>query len=102
MRTGRAKGVASVAVLLRHALRNAVILLITVVAIDFGAVAGGAAIREGVFAWPGMGKLFIDSLEARDFPVLLAMLLLGAVFVISFNLVADILYAVMDPRIRYS
>jgi len=102
IRTARAKGVAPVPVLVRHALRNAVIPLITVVAIDFGAVAGGAAITEGVFAWPGMGKLFIDSLEARDFPVLLAMLLLGAVFVIGFNLVADILYAVMDPRIRYS
>ena len=102
IRTARAKGVAPVPVLLRHALRNAVIPLITVVAIDFGAVAGGAAITEGVFAWPGMGKLFIDSLEARDYPVLLAMLLLGAVFVIAFNLVADILYAVMDPRIRYS
>ncbi len=102
IRTARAKGMATVPVLLRHALRNAVIPLITVVAIDFGAVAGGAAITEGVFAWPGMGKLFIDSLEARDYPVLLAMLLLGAVFVIGFNLLADILYAVMDPRIRYS
>jgi peptide/nickel transport system permease protein len=102
IRTARAKGVAPVPVLLRHSLRNAVIPLITVVAIDFGAVAGGAAITEGVFAWPGMGKLFIDSLGARDYPVLLAMLLLGAVFVIGFNLIADILYAVMDPRIRYS
>src|SRR6266849_4322555 len=102
MRTARAKGVDQVSLLLRHALRNAVIPLITVVAIDFGAVAGGAAITEGIFAWPGMGLLFIDSLETRDYPVLLAMLLLGAVFVIAFNLVADILYAVMDPRIRYS
>lgn len=102
MRTARAKGVSSFRVLTRHALRNALIPLITVVAIDFGAVAGGATITEGVFAWPGMGKLFIDSLESRDFPVLLAMLLLGALFVIGFNLLADILYAVMDPRIRYS
>jgi len=102
IRTARAKGVAPAPVLIRHSLRNAVIPLITVVAIDFGAVAGGAAITEGIFGWPGMGKLFIDSLEARDYPVLLAMLLLGAVFVIAFNLIADILYAVMDPRIRYS
>ncbi len=102
IRTARAKGVASFRIFTRHALRNAVIPLITVVAIDFGAVAGGAAITESVFNWPGMGSLFIDSLEGRDYPVLMAILLLGAVFVITFNLIADILYAVMDPRIRYS
>ncbi len=102
MRTARAKGVPFVRILIQHALRNALIPLITVVAIDFGAVAGGAAVTEGVFAWPGMGLLFIESLESRDYPVLMAMLVLGAVFVIGFNLIADILYAVMDPRIRYS
>jgi len=102
MRTARAKGVAPVPLLLRHALRNAVIPLITVVALDFGQVAGGATITEGVFAWPGMGLLFLDSLTNRDFPVLLAMLMITAVFVIAFNLIADLLYAVMDPRIRYS
>jgi peptide/nickel transport system permease protein len=102
MRTARAKGVGTVTLLVRHALRNAVIPLITVVAIDFGAVAGGATITEGVFAWPGMGRLFFDSLQVRDFPVLLAILMLGGFFVILFNLLADILYAVMDPRIRYS
>lgn len=102
MRTARAKGVASVSLMIRHALRNAVIPLITIVAIDFGQVAGGATITEGVFAWPGMGLLFLDSLTNRDFPVLLAIVMIGAVFVIAFNLVADVLYAVMDPRIRYS
>jgi peptide/nickel transport system permease protein len=102
IRTGRAKGVGPVALLVHHALRNALIPLITVVAIDFGSVAGGAAITEGVFAWPGMGQLFLRSLDVRDYPVLLAILVLSAVFVISFNLLADVLYAVMDPRIRYS
>jgi peptide/nickel transport system permease protein len=102
IRTGKAKGVGPGRLLLRHALRNAVIPLITVVAIDFGSVAGGATITEGVFAWPGMGKLFLDSLDRRDYPVLMATLLLSALFVIFFNLVADILYGVMDPRIRYS
>jgi len=102
MRTARAKGVGTTALLLRHALRNAVIPLITIVALDFGAIAGGATITEGVFAWPGMGLLFIDSLTRRDYPVLIAMLMLSAFFVIAFNLIADILYAVMDPRIRYS
>ena len=102
MRTARAKGVLPINILLYHALRNAVIPLITVVAIDFGAIAGGAAITESIFAWPGMGSLFIDSLGSDDYPVLLAMLVLGAIFVIAFNLIADILYAVMDPRIRYA
>lgn len=102
MRTARAKGVSGTSLLMRHAFRNAVIPLITIVALDFGAVAGGATITEGIFAWPGMGLLFIDSLDRRDYPVLIAMLMIGAVFVIAFNLIADILYAVMDPRIRYS
>lgn len=102
IRTARAKGVNTTSILLRHALRNAVIPLITVVAIDFGSVAGGATITEGIFAWPGMGSLFLGSLDSRDFPVLLAILVISAVFVITFNLIADVLYAVMDPRIRYS
>ncbi len=102
IRTARAKGVSTTSILLGHALRNAVIPLITVVAIDFGSVAGGAVLTEGIFAWPGMGSLFLGSLDSRDFPVLLAILILSAILVISFNLIADILYAVMDPRIRYS
>ncbi len=102
MRTARAKGVSPVQLYMRHALRNAVIPLITIVALNFGEVAGGATITEGVFAWPGMGLLFISSLNARDYPVLIAMLVLSAFFVIAFNLVADILYAVIDPRIRYA
>ena len=102
MRTARAKGVGPVRLLFRHALRNALIPLVTVVALDFGSIAGGAAITEGVFAWHGMGLLFLDSLDRRDYPVLLAMLMIGAFFVIAFNLIADILYGVLDPRIRYS
>lgn len=102
MRTARAKGVSPISALVRHALRNAVIPLITVVAIDFGAIAGGATITEGIFAWPGMGSLFFDSLQSRDYPVLLAILLLSGFFVVLFNLIADVLYGVMDPRIRYS
>lgn len=102
MRTARAKGVSASRLLLRHALRNALIPLITIVALDFGQIAGGAAVTEGIFTWPGMGSLFLDSLDARDFPVLLAMLLLAGVCVVLFNLLADVLYAVADPRIRYS
>src|SRR5437764_15361993 len=100
IRTARAKGLTTVSLLMHHAWRNAVIPLITVVAIDFGSVAGGATITEGVFGWPGMGQLFLRSLDQRDYPVLLAMLMLSAVFVIIANLIADILYVVMDLRIR--
>jgi peptide/nickel transport system permease protein len=102
VRTARAKGVSYPRMLFRHALRNAVIPLITVVALDFGTVVGGTTITESIFNWHGVGSLFIESLESNDYPVLMAMLLLGAVLVIGSNLVADILYAVVDPRIRYS
>jgi peptide/nickel transport system permease protein len=102
IRTAQSKGVSTFRVLTRHALRNALIPLVTIVAIDFGSIAGGAAITETVFAWPGVGRLFLDSLDARDYPVLLSMLVIAATFVIAANLLADILYAVIDPRIRYS
>lgn len=102
IRTARAKGLGSRTVFFRHALRNALIPFITQVALDFGAIAGGATITETVFAYPGMGRLFYDSLTARDYPILQAMLLLGAASVIIFNLLADVLYAVVDPRIRYA
>jgi peptide/nickel transport system permease protein len=101
MRTARAKGVPPIPLLLRHGLRNGVIPLITIVAIDFAGVAGGAVVTEGVFFWPGMGRLFLTSIEQRDYPILMGILLLGATTVILFNLIADILYGVMDPRIRF-
>jgi peptide/nickel transport system permease protein len=102
IRTARAKGLSSRSVFFRHALRNALIPFVTVVAIDFGGIASGAVITETVFAWPGVGLLFLDALSDRNYPVLLAMLLIGATSVITFNLIADVLYGVIDPRIRYS
>lgn len=102
IRTARAKGLTSRTVFFRHALRNALIPLVTVVALSFGGVVGGAVITEQVFAWPGMGSLFFFALPLPDYPILMAFLILGAASVIIFNLVADILYAVVDPRIRYS
>ncbi|HEX9036885.1 MAG TPA: ABC transporter permease [Ktedonobacterales bacterium] len=102
IRTARAKGLSGGAIFFRHALRNALIPFITVVAIDFAGFAGGAVITETVFALPGIGKLFYDALGARDYPVLLTLLLFAAVVVVFFNLVADLLYAVLDPRITYS
>lgn len=102
IRTARAKGLSGRTVFFRHALRNALIPLTTQVAIDVGGIFSGAVITETVFAWPGLGRLFFDSLEARDYPVLLAMLMISTASVIFFNLVADVLYSVLDPRIRYS
>jgi peptide/nickel transport system permease protein len=89
-------------VFFRHALRNALIPLITQVAIDFGGIAAGAVITESIFAWAGLGQLFLSSLENRDYPTIMAMLLLITAAVIVANLIADILYGVVDPRIRYS
>ena len=102
VRTARAKGLSSRNVFFRHALRNALIPLVTVVAISFGGIAGGAVVTETVFSWPGLGSLFFNSLGLPDYPVLLAYLMLGTACVITFNLIADILYAIIDPRIRYS
>lgn len=103
IRTARMKGLSSFRVFTRHALRNGLIPLVTVVALAFGGIAGGAVVTETVFAWPGLGQLFIQSsIDTPDFPVLLAFLLLGAAMIIFFNLVADILYGLIDPRIRYS
>ena len=102
VRTARAKGLSARAVIFRHALRNALIPFITQVAIDVGLIFGGAVITETIFAWPGLGRLFYDSLTARDFPILEALLLIGSASVIFFNLLADVLYSAIDPRIRYS
>ena len=102
IRTARAKGLSSRVVFFRHALRNALIPLITVVTLAFGGIFSGAFITESVFAWPGLGSRFLDALDARDYPVMLAMLLLSSAGVILANLVADVLYATADPRIRYS
>jgi peptide/nickel transport system permease protein len=102
IRTARAKGLSSRVVFFRHAMRNALIPLITVVALAFGGIFGGAFVTESIFAWPGLGRRFIDALDARDYPVLLALLMLASTGVVVFNLIADVLYGVADPRIRYS
>lgn len=100
VRLARAKGLTSRRVLVRHALRNALIPLTTVVAVDVGAVFAGAIITEHVFAWRGMGSVLIDAVRSYDPNTLLAWLMVTGVFVILFNLIADILYGVLDPRIR--
>ena len=102
VRLARAKGLAPRRVMVRHALRNALIPLTTVVAVDFGQLLGGAVITEFVFAWQGMGTMLIDGVFTYDPNVVLAWLMVTATFVVLLNLVADLLYGVLDPRIRYA
>jgi len=102
IRTGRAKGLAERAVILRHALRNAAVPLLTVLGLQIGTLLGGAVITESVFAWPGMGKLVVDAIFFRDFPVVQTVLILSATLFVVINLLVDLLYTVIDPRIRYS
>jgi len=100
IRTAKAKGLSRARVLLKHGLRNSLIPLVTVMAIDIGVLFGGLIITEQIFAIPGMGRLFFDSLQNGDTSVLLPWLMISAVFIILFNLLADVLYGVLDPRIR--
>ena len=101
MRTARAKGLAERTVVYRHALRNAVIPLVTLLALDLPYLIGGTVFVEMIFSWPGMGRLYYQSALQRDYPVLLAVLIIGAAAIILSNLLADVLYAYVDPRIRY-
>lgn len=100
MTTARAKGNSNQRALFRHALRNGLLPLVTIVGLDVPALFTGAVITETIFAWPGMGRLFYDSLVARDYPVEMGLLMITAVLIIGGNLLADLLYAALDPRIR--
>jgi peptide/nickel transport system permease protein len=102
MRTARAKGLPERRVIFRHAMRNALIPITTQLAIDVGTLAGGLIITEQVFQWPGMGKFFIDAFSNGDYPQVLPWVMITVSFVILFNLIADIAYAFLDPRIRYA
>ncbi len=101
IRTARAKGVGRKAILFRHALRNSLIPMATLIGLSVPAVLGGAVITEQVFNYPGVGLLFIQSAGSEDFSVLLGLTLVAAIGVIIGNLIADIGYAILDPRIRY-
>lgn len=100
IRTARAKGLSESAVVNRHALKNAMIPVITVMGIQFGSLLGGALVTEVIFSWPGLGRLTIDSIRNRDYPVAQVCIMFGAVGVILANLVVDLLYSRLDPRIR--
>lgn len=101
IRTARAKGVEERDVLMRHALRNAMIPLVTVTGIQFGALLGGAVVTETVFSWPGLGRLAVDSIRFGDFPVVQAVVIIFSGFTILANLAADVAAAWIDPRIRF-
>ena len=101
VRTARAKGLPERAVIGGHALRNALLPMISIMALNLAGLFSGAVITETIFAWPGIGRLFIQAMFARDYPLLMGILLMGSLMVVVFNLVADILYGVLDPRIRY-
>jgi len=101
IRTARAKGLSARMVHFRHALRNALLPLVTLIALDLPTVFGGAVFIETIFAWPGMGRLFWDAAKGRDYPILLAVMMIYAAITLLFNLIADIVYGFLDPRIRY-
>ncbi|HSM59990.1 MAG TPA: ABC transporter permease, partial [Longimicrobiales bacterium] len=101
VRTARAKGLPELTVVGVHAVRNALIPVLSVMALDLAGLFSGAVITETIFAWPGIGRLFVQAMFARDYPLLMGILLLGSVMVLAFNLLADVLYGVLDPRIRY-
>ena len=98
----RAKGLGEGTVVVSHALRNVLIPIVTIIAIELPGLFGGAVIIEQIFAWPGMGTLAITAVLARDYPVIMGVTLIGALVIVICNLIADVLYAVIDPRIRYS
>jgi peptide/nickel transport system permease protein len=102
MRTAAAKGVSRKAVILKHGLKNALIPLVTVIALSLPGLVSGAVVTESIFAWPGMGRLFINALGQFDFALLMGYMMLASFFVVTCNLLADICYAWLDPRVKYT
>jgi peptide/nickel transport system permease protein len=101
VRTARAKGLGEVAVLMRHALRNAAVPVITVIGTGFALLISGVVVTESVFNLPGIGRLTVDAVLARDYPVIQAMILLTSLVYVAVNLMIDVAYTLLDPRIRY-
>ncbi|MCC6499459.1 MAG: ABC transporter permease [Anaerolineales bacterium] len=101
LKSARARGLTERKVIFKHALSNAMIPIVTLIALDLPYIFTGAVLIESIFAWPGMGRLYYQAAVDRDYPLLLAVLIIGAAFIILCNLVADTLYAYLDPRVRY-
>jgi ABC-type dipeptide/oligopeptide/nickel transport system permease component len=100
VRTARAKGLSEILVVAKHTLRNAALPVVTITGLQFGTLLGGAVVTETVFAWPGIGRLAIQSIYNRDYPVVQASVFLSAAMFIVLNLVIDVIYGVLDPRVR--
>ena len=100
IRTAEAKGLPVTSVVLKHALKNAGLPIITIVGIEFGTLLGGTVITETIFAWPGLGRLAVDAIYGRDYPVVQAIVLLVSAIFVSLNLIVDVLYRWIDPRIE--
>jgi peptide/nickel transport system permease protein len=100
IRTARAKGLGRRSVLTVHALRNALMPVLTILGLQFGLLLGGAVIIENVFAWPGVGRLVVNAIGVRDYPVVQAAVVLLALILLLVNLAVDLLYTVVDPRVR--
>ena len=98
--TARAKGLSELTVLSRHALRNALLPIVTLVALDFGILLGGAVVTETVFAWPGVGRLTVQAIGTRDYPLVQASVFVLSLIFVLINLLTDLLYAYLDPRVR--
>jgi peptide/nickel transport system permease protein len=101
VRTARAKGLGERSIVWRHAIKNAIAPVITVIALELPGLFGGALFTETIFSWPGMGRLFYQHAQRNDFPILMGIVMINAVLIILFNLMADVAYAYIDPRVRY-
>jgi ABC-type dipeptide/oligopeptide/nickel transport system permease component len=100
VRTARAKGVAETLVIVKHALKNAAVPIVTITGLQFGTLLGGAVVTETVFAWPGIGRLAIQSIYNRDYPVVQCVVFVSAVMFIVINFCVDLVYGLLDPRVR--
>ena len=101
LRSARARGLPERKVIYKHALSNGLIPIVTLIALGLPYIFTGAVLIETIFAWPGMGRLYYQAAVERDYPLLMAILIIGAAFIIFSNLLADVLYAYLDPRVRY-
>jgi len=100
IRTARAKGLSEALVVAKHTLKNAAVPIVTITGLQFGSLLGGAVVTETVFSWPGIGRLAIQSIYNRDYPVVQCTVFLSAVLFIAINFAIDLLYGVLDPRVR--
>jgi len=101
IRTARAKGLTDRVVYYKHAFRNAILPLVTLIALDLPSLFAGALFVETIFSWPGMGRLFWDAARGRDYPVLLGVVMITAVLIVSANILADLAYGLLDPQVKY-